>query len=400
MRKIIVVLITINMVITTNSCKKGTEGLQQYYLYGKAQKGPFAPGANVTISELDENLTPTGRTFYTTIMDYEGNFQIPNVELSSSYVELKVDGSHYNEYAGATLSMSPITLYCIVDLSQSSRNNVNILTHLEKDRLINYKQDGYSFSEAKRLAQNEVLRIFNWENNNIQNFENLDISNGLNDNAILLAASLIIQGSKDGSQLTTLLTNIRNDLNDNGILDSTGLQTQLISQARFIYEKSITQNLITFYNSINNNTYVIPPFQSYIDSFIANSSYLSIANFSFPEISQQGINLLHFTQDTTIIDIANTYSLSMQTDINSQINMSFQISRVSGNITWTTGNNQNWNIQNSLPDYLGCNINHQPNTTTDITINFSGEGVVQIHRAISNAYYMNIDYDIYIKTTN
>lgn len=397
MKKIIFVLLTLSMFLVTNSCKKknDNDSFKQYNLSGKAQKGPFAPGANVTISELDENLSPTGRNFYTTIMDYEGNFQIPNVELASSYVELKVEGIHYNEYIGVTLSMSPITLYCIVDLSQSSHNNVNILTHLEKDRLIKYKHDGYSFSDAKRLAQKEVLKIFNLDNISIQNSENLDISNG-----ILLATSLIIQGSRDGSQLTTILTNIRNDLNDNGILNSTSMQTQLISQARFIYAKSISKNLINYYNSINNTTYVIPPFQNYIDSFIVNSSYLSIANFSFPEISQQGINLLHFTQDTTLIDSVNTYSLSIQTDNNSQINMSFQISRISGNITWTTSNNQNWTIENSLPDYLGCNLYNQPNTTTDIKINFSGQGVVQIHRAISNTYYMNIDYDSYIKSGN
>ncbi len=391
---------TLSLFLATNSCKKKNDSLKQYNLSGKAQKGPFAPGANVTISELDENLSPTGRNFYTTIMDYEGNFQIPNVELASSYVELKVEGSHYNEYIGATLSMAPITLYCIVDLSQTSHNNVNILTHLEKDRLIQYKQAGNSFLEAKKLAQKDVLKIFNLDNLNIQNSENLDISNGLNDNAILLAVSLIIQGSRDGSQLTTILTNIRNDLNDNGILNTTSLQTQLISQARFIYAKSITKNLINYYNSIGNTSYIIPPFQNYIDSFIVKSSYLSIANFSFPEISQQGINLLHFTEDTTLINTANTYSLSLQTDINSQINMSFQIYRISGNVNWTISNNQSWTFDFDSPESFGCNLYHQPNTTTDMKIVFSGQGVVQIHRAISNAYYMDIDYDNYLKIGN
>jgi len=395
MNKIIFVLLTLSMFLATNSCKKKNDddSLKQYNLSGKAQKGPFAPGANVTISELDENLNPTGRNFYTTIMDYEGNFQIPNVELASSYVELKVEGSHYNEYIGVTLSMSPITLYCIVDLSQSSHNNVNILTHLEKDRLIKYKHDGYSFSEAKRLAQKEVLKIFNLDNISIQNSENLDISNG-----ILLATSLIIQGSRDGSQLTTILTNIRNDLNDNGILNSIDLQSRLISQAKFIYVSSITKNLNNYYNSIGNSSYVVPQFENYIDTFIVNSNFTSTANYIYPELSQQGINLLYFTQDTININTSNTYSMSIQTDINSKINMEFQLSKISGSGSWTANNSQYWTVASNDIDFLNCNLYNQPNKTTDISLVFQGQGIAQIHVNTSLLdYYMDISYDRYIK---
>jgi hypothetical protein len=284
--KLFLFLILSSVLLLINSCKKkddnSTNITKEYNLSGKAQKGPFSPGANVTISELDTNVNPTGKSFYTTILDYDGNFQMPNVQLVSNYVELKVEGSFFDEYSGYTF-INPITLYCILDISQSSHDNVNILTHLEKDLLVKYKQAGASFSDAKRQAQRDILSIFNLENVIVGNSEDLDISNG-----VLLATSLIVTGSKAGSNLTTILTNIRNDLNSDGVMDLTDLQTQLISQAKFIYEPDVSNHLRDFYNSNNNTTYVIPHFQNYIDTFLVNSSYLCNANYSFPIQSALG----------------------------------------------------------------------------------------------------------------
>ena len=82
---------------------------------GYVQKGPFINGSSVTISELDENLDQTGKTYFTTISDNSGSFEKKNIQLISNYVMLKADGYYFNEISGKT-STGQVTLYCWVNL--------------------------------------------------------------------------------------------------------------------------------------------------------------------------------------------------------------------------------------------------------------------------------------------
>jgi len=93
MKKINFSLIII-IIILVISCKK--ENINNYHIHGVAQKGPFICGSNIIISELDGNLNPTGKTYFTTIIDDKGAFDIPDVEFASSYVQLMVDGYYFH----------------------------------------------------------------------------------------------------------------------------------------------------------------------------------------------------------------------------------------------------------------------------------------------------------------
>ena len=63
-----------------------------------------------------------------------GSLQLPEVELSSNYVELMADGYSYNENWGRTTS-EKLLLKAVADASYDSEININILTHISAERI-------------------------------------------------------------------------------------------------------------------------------------------------------------------------------------------------------------------------------------------------------------------------
>lgn len=99
-----------------------------YSIEGFAQKGPFIVGTDVTVSELNDQLFPTGRVFFSTILDDKGYFNLPGVVLVSPYVQIKIRGLYYSEYNGF-INSTELTLYSLADITKSESINVNIMTH-------------------------------------------------------------------------------------------------------------------------------------------------------------------------------------------------------------------------------------------------------------------------------
>jgi len=115
---------------------------------GFVQKGPFLIGTAITITELDSILSQSGRNFSTQITNNNGNFEIKNIVLNSSLVEIKADGFYFNEVRGKT-SDNRLALYALSDISDQNTVNVNVLSYLEKPRIEYLVNNGKSFSEAK-----------------------------------------------------------------------------------------------------------------------------------------------------------------------------------------------------------------------------------------------------------
>lgn len=367
----------------------------EYDIAGKAQKGPFVIGTNVTISELDDNLNPTGKVYFSTIMDNEGYFDVPDVEFISDYIQLKIEGNHYNENLGLTFTNEPITLYCLADLTNLANTNINLLTHLEKDLVIKYKQEGKSFKEAKQNAQKDILVIFNLDDYEMKESEILDISKEGNGNGILLALTTAIQGNLKGMRLTDFLTRLRGDLNDNGSIDSEDLQTQLICQAKLLHPPVIKENLENFYQGLGKEL-EIPNFKQFIDTFITNSQFKSTVNYTIPETTNNGINLLGIDSDTIYIDTSLTYSLSVQTDENSKIYFGASIGRWWSSDEWFEVDNVlGWHYSTKEQgNGFNFGIENQPNSNADSRIKFSGEGVANMYVQVALWEYQNIGFTV------
>lgn len=280
-------------------------------IVGYAQKGPFINGSAVTIYDLKSDLSATGKSFNAQITDNKGTFELNNVSLSSDYIGLRADGFYFNEISGKQ-SDAQITLYALSDITGKSDINVNILTHLEKSRVEYLIKNGKSFAESKMQAQKEILAIFNIEKSDIQSAENLNISKSGDDNAILLAISAILQGYRSESEMTELLSNISNDIKEDGILNSETLGSALINHAIILDAGSIKSNLTRRYGEIG-ITVNIPDFEKYITGFISKTRFVVTKSLiSYPETGLNGANLLSLSKTTYPSGMGTSLSLAAQ----------------------------------------------------------------------------------------
>jgi hypothetical protein len=273
---------------------------------GFVQKGPFLIGTAITITELDSILSQSGRNFSTQITNNNGNFEIKNIVLNNSLVEIKADGFYFNEVRGKT-SENRLTLYALSDLSDQNTVNVNVLSYLEKARIEYLVGGGKSFAEAKKQAQKEVLAIFEVEKENIACSEQLDISKSGEDNAILLAISVILQGKRNVAELLELMARISLDIREDGKLDDPKCGSDLINHARLINLNGIRSNIENKYLTMG-ETDSIPGFEKIVANFIAKTGFVYTLKFEYPRNGKYGINLLSLEENETIISPAS-YSL-------------------------------------------------------------------------------------------
>lgn len=262
-----------------------------YTISGKVQKGPFIEGSVISLSELDENMYPTGRNYTTNILDNSGSFQLNNVSLKSKYVQLNANGFYFNERTGK-LSEAQLSLYCIADLTKLSTTNINIVSHIEFKRIKYLISNGASFDEAKAQAQREVLSIFDISNEGLVLAEQMDISEAGDDNAILLAVSVILQGHKSTAEFSEFINRISSDIREDGILDNQELGTELINSVNHSNMSLVRDYLESRYNELSLD-YTIPEFEKYISQFIENTRFEPTNEIIFPTVGTYGTNSLH-----------------------------------------------------------------------------------------------------------
>ena len=237
-------------------------------LGGQAQKGPFNNGTAINIAELTNTLSPTGRNFSSAITDNTGRFAVANVQLESPYVELRANGYYFNEVSNE-ISSGQLTLFALSNLTGKTSLNVNILTHLEKNRMVTLMSgdNPKTFAQAKLQAQEEVLAIFDYSRANVPESELLDISQGGAANAKLLAMSAIIQGDLTVGQMSQLLANISTDIASDGTLDDTNLRNTLIENSKNLDMAEVRSNLVAHYTSLGISA-TIPDFETEINQFL------------------------------------------------------------------------------------------------------------------------------------
>jgi len=273
---------------------------------GVFQKGSFEIGTSITIIELDSSLAQTGRNFSTQINSNNGNFSIKNIILNNDIIEIKADGFYFNEVSGTT-SENKLTLYALSNLKDTSTVNVNVLSYLEKERIEYLVENGNRFEEAKKQAQKEVLSIFEVEKDDIDNSEHLDIAKDGEDNAILLAISIILQGKRNVAELSELLAKISNDIRTDGILDDQDAGSQLINDARMMNLPLIRNNIENKYSLLGESD-TIPDFESIVANFIAKTDFEYNLKIKYPRVGKYGISILSLEDGETIASPAH-YSL-------------------------------------------------------------------------------------------
>jgi hypothetical protein len=330
------------LIILFQNCEKDPNSTQEIIqtISGFAQKGPFINGSSVTVYDLESNLTSTGKSFNTQIVDDKGTFELSDIKLSSHLIKLRADGFYYNEVLGRQ-SAAQLTLYALADTKDKTNINVNLLTHLEKSRVEYLIKEGEIFSVAKAQAQTEILAIFNIQKDSILASETLNIFENGDDNGILLAISLLLQGYRSEAELTELVSNISQDLSTDGILNNDTLGSQIINHAIILDTTGIRNNLIQRCNQLGLSP-DIPDFEKYIGNFILETKFkITESIIEYPKTGLYGSNILSIN-DT----IYSGYDYSLAANVPERTTLMIKITGMSAGQIWyySLGSNANWSI--------------------------------------------------------
>ena len=168
---------------------------------GVAQKGPFVEGSVVSVQGINcRTFELTGESYETTVKSNGGDYEIDNINLSSVCAVFEVSGYYLSELTG-TESSEKLTLRAVTNLKNRDRVNINVLTHLEYER-VKYLVivNKMSLADAKKQAEKEIFAVFNIKGDFAEP-EDLNIFEAGDGNAALLAISVMMQAEFDDKTL-------------------------------------------------------------------------------------------------------------------------------------------------------------------------------------------------------
>jgi hypothetical protein len=288
---------------------------------GKVQKGPFIKGTSILLNEMGASLNQTGKSFTALIQTDDGGFGLNHISLTSPMALFTANGFYYNEVIGK-LSTSQITLQALTKLGESSTVNINILTHLIKDRITILMMTGKTFEEAKSQAQQELLGFFGIELTGDLSFETADISENTELNAALLAISVVTQRNTASSsgqstlvaELTQLLANMSSDFMIDGEITSQTIVDTLLYNISVANLVSVRNNMVKRYAEIG-FTVSVPDFEKYVSMIQKHLTPNAVTHIIYPDKASP---YFIFQNDSTswVANLlnTNTFNFGLQRD--------------------------------------------------------------------------------------
>ena len=244
---------------------------------GVSQKGPFVKGSAVTVQGIDcKTMELTGERFDGVVKSDKGDFEVNNVNLSSTCAVFEVTGFYLNEISGQKTN-GELTLRALTDLTDRKNVNINLLTHLEYERikhLVTVKK--LSFAEAKTQAEREVLASFDISNE-VEEFENLNIFESGDGNAALLAVSVLMQADADVAKLEERTNEFSAAIATNGSWDNEEAKTEI---ADWVRDAEASGKIEMIRKNVENwnESNKVSAFEKYVESFgegLSRDSYLN-----------------------------------------------------------------------------------------------------------------------------
>ena len=201
---------------------------------GVTQKGPFAKGSSVTVQGIDcQTMELTDEKFSGSVKSDKGDFEVKDVNLSSTCAAFEVKGYYFNEVTGKK-SSDKLTLHALTDLKDRKNVNINLLTQLEYERVMNLvTEEKMSFAEAKTQAEKEVLAAFDVKvkDGEFALSEDLNILEKGDDNAALLAVSVMMQSDLKVAKLVERVNDVATDIAKDGSWDNDKTKTEIAEWA-------------------------------------------------------------------------------------------------------------------------------------------------------------------------
>ena len=244
---------------------------------GVSQKGPFVKGSAVTVQGIDcKTMELTGERFDGVVKSDKGDFEVNNVNLSSTCAVFEVTGFYLNEISGQKTN-GELTLRALTDLTDRKNVNINLLTQLEYERikhLVTVKK--LSFAEAKTQAEREVLASFDISNE-VEGFENLNIFESGDGNAALLAVSVLMQADADVAKLEERTNEFSAAIATNGSWDNEEAKTEI---ADWVRDAEASGKIEMIRKNVENwnESNKVSAFEKYVEGFgegLSRDSYLN-----------------------------------------------------------------------------------------------------------------------------
>jgi uncharacterized protein (TIGR02145 family) len=269
----------------------GIVAVTDWEVAGVSQKGPFVTGSAVTVQELDGiTLKQTGKSFKGTIKSDKGDFAIKDINLESQYAILEASGYYRDEISGKK-SSSQVTLRALTDLKDRKHVNINLLTHLEYERvmyLVTEKKK--SIAEAKEQAEKEVLATFGIEGDFAES-EDLNIFETGDGNAALLAISVLLQSDVDVAGLTERMGEFSISLAEGGSWDDADAKTAI---ADWACDVDLKGSLSKVRKNVEDWKYAdtVPAFEKYVSNFWWDNYGLGVCNTKRENETKRNVNKL------------------------------------------------------------------------------------------------------------
>lgn len=197
---------------------------KEFAVSGAVEKGPFVSGSTITMQPMNRKMKSVGSMYTATIKDNDGSFAFNSEKFSEPYARLQVNGYFFNEYTGE-LSKGPITLMGAVKLADKQSVNVNILTHLKYQRVMDLSETGeLTFEEANEQAQKELLTAFGLQRYADTDVSRFSIASGTDESAALVAVSAMLLCDKTEARFTEYLQSLCQDFAKDGKFNETNKQ--------------------------------------------------------------------------------------------------------------------------------------------------------------------------------
>lgn len=238
---------------------------------GVAQKGPFKFGSPLNLYELKKDLKPSGLVYEDEISSNKGDFVIPKVSLVYPYAKLEVRGLYRNEVTGEW-STDSMTLRALTDFSEKRTEvNINLLTHLEYDRVLYLVQEkGYSVYAAKKQAAQEIMTAFEFAtavtySEDFAIFQNEGVSATTSTgNATLLAISALVMGNRSDAEIQNVIDKFIADIRTDGEWNDLQTKADMADWAYNLDYGNIRASVKSW------NILDIPDFETYLDAYWNN----------------------------------------------------------------------------------------------------------------------------------
>ena len=269
----------------------GVYAIKDLDVAGVSQKGPFVTGSAVTVQELDGiTLKQTGKSFKGTIKSDKGDFAIKDINLQSQYAILEANGYYRDEISGKK-SSGTVTLRALTDLSNRKTVNINLLTHLEYERvkyLVTEKKK--PIAEAKAQADEEILAAFGIEGD-FGKPEDLNIFESGDGNAALLAVSVLMQSDIDVAGLTERMGEFSIALAEGGSWDDADTKTAI---ADWACDVDLKGSLANVRKNVESWKYAdsVPLFEKYVTNFWWDNYGLGVCNAKRENETKRNVNKL------------------------------------------------------------------------------------------------------------